>query len=228
MVKEMTYKKNRRLMKIIMVCLITVVAFGLFLTWYNVYSTHSQSYKESEKFLNEIAALSLNITDPNSLTLQDFEKVEEIRLRIYHMKTLKPLLKLKNLKRFMFFYIVGSMDLNIDFGPLAQLEKLRELEISPINITFAPTSKKSRWYDVFLAIVHKIKPPAPQTGLFDLGKLRKLKQLESLTIQYNNTCNFEALANLSNLKQLNLRGSYVRDDELEELKKMLPELKIVR
>lgn len=91
MVKKMTEKKNKRLLKMIGVFFIAAAAFGLILTWYSVYSTRSQSYKESEKFVDLIAALSLNIKDPNSLTSQDFEKVEEIRLRIYHLTTLKPL-----------------------------------------------------------------------------------------------------------------------------------------
>jgi hypothetical protein len=220
--------KKRRLLKALFICFLASAAFGLLVFAYEVNSASIQSYKESEKYIDLIAAMSLNINDPNMLTSQDFEKVEDIRLRIYHLKSLKPLLKLKNLKRFMFFYIVESTDLDIDFGPLAKLKKLSELEISPMNVSYVPSPKKRNWYDGLISILHKIKPPAPKTSMFDLGMLRKLKQLESLTIQYDITFNYEALANLPNLKQLNLRGSYVSDKEFEELQKALPELEIKR
>ncbi len=228
MTKEPGIKKKKRLLKIAGLCVLGAAAFLLLDIAYEINSSRSQAYRESEQYVDIIAAVKSNKTDPNLLTSEDYEKVEDIMVRTYNFTSVKPFLKLKNLKKIHFMYAMDDFYRYIDFSPLAKLQKLRELQISPLWISAAVTPKKSKWYDGILSILHKIRRPAPKGSLFDLGRLRKLKNIETLTIQYNQTCNFEALTSIPNLRELKLRGGTVSDKELEELQKTLPKLKIQR
>ena len=177
MKKEPGEKKKRRLLKIVVLCIITAAAFGLLVFVYNLSSTHTKSYKESEKKIDVIIADQLH-KKTNSLTSKDFEKLEDISINLSELTSLKPLLKLKNLKSITFYI---NPDKNIDLSPLARLKKLKTLEVA-IPDRRPTYSKKPRWYEKYLAILRISKPLGSDIRPFDFGQLGKIKRLENLKV----------------------------------------------
>ncbi|MBN1973421.1 MAG: hypothetical protein JW787_07260 [Sedimentisphaerales bacterium] len=216
MTKEIAEKKKRRLLKVIGVCFIAASVFILFVLWKNDYCTD----KESDKIIHRIVARSLQINDPNKLTIADFEKVEDITLNLTEITSLRSLAKLKNIEKIRFIFLWGSMNYDIDFKPLAKLHNLRELQIS-IAETYSPKvpPNKFKWYDIILFFLRKAKQSIPhRKDIFDIGRLKSLKHIEILTIEYYEVCNFEALASFPKLVHLNLTRAKINNSDF--LKKL--------
>ena len=125
------------------------------------------------------------------------------------MTNLRPLVKLPNLKKIVFYINAGS---KYDFRPLAKFEQLKTLEIRTPNLAEGysflrfPMRKKVRWYGQIVSFFKRLKPARPGRKSFNLDRFGKLKQLESLTIHGFLLENVDALANLRNLESLTLEN----------------------
>jgi Leucine-rich repeat (LRR) protein len=220
MKKQIAGKKKRRLLKAFIICVIAAAAFGLLFIAYKINSTSSQSYKESDKNLNMIIGAREFNKFPSSLTNEDFLKVESLTVYKDEMTNLEPLAKLKNLKKIT-FDASSNQDIDLDFWPLAKLEKLKTLviqsfEYGKIDGIFViandwnqfhyifPIKKKQHWYGKVFSFFRKLKSLQTEPAPFDVGRFRKLKQLDSLTIQGFRLRNIEALSALENLESLTI------------------------
>ena len=217
MIKEITSKKKRRLLKALVVCVITTMAFCFVAFAYEYNSYRSLSYKASEKIINKVIAKQLS-KDPNTLTSEDFEKVQEISIPLFDLTSFRPLVKLKNLEKLKLIFANEDLNVDIDYKTLAKLKKLQELDISPEYVDFALVPKNKKWYDRILSILKKSRQSDSENKLFDLGRFKKLKNLESLTVEYPETSNLEALASFPKLYHLNIKRASVSDPNfLKEL-----------
>ena len=195
--------------------------FLLFVFVYNVNSSKAKSI-QSQKHIYERVARQLNVKDPNKLTDEDFENIQEVMIGLNEIATVKTLLKLKNLKRIEFIYYQDpGLNMNLDLGTLAKLQKLRVIKFTTVELSSGFI--KAKWYEkVFPSLIrlrYRIKP-------FDLGTLRKLKQIESLSISHEKIRNIMALASLGNLKELALSKTKLSPKQREKLQKALPGLNI--
>jgi len=193
-------QKKKHLLKAIAMCFVTAIVLGLFVFWYNSYSTNSQTYKESEEKLDVIIAKQFE-KKPRELTREDYEIVED--LNVSGLTNPKPLLKLKNLQRLMYTYDLNS---EIDIRPLAKLKNLKSLNINRSISSFGrfggmitTTSRKKNWREKIISLFKKTKSNIIENEPFDIGQLAKFKNLEGLRIQ--SYCEMKA-GNLSGLKNL--------------------------
>jgi internalin A len=206
MTRESGGVKKRRLLKTFAVCVIAASAFILLFFAYNVNSSRTKSYKESEMIIDEIIARQLH-KDPNMLNSEDFEKVRNVDISGNKVTNLNPLAKLKNLESIIFYV---SPNQEIHLYPLAKLINLKKLQIlrmsgqSPSSgrPLFSSTTKKLNLYDKILSILKISKYSDFEIYQFDLGQLRNIKSLKTLNIQGFNVNNIKALAALSNLEYL--------------------------
>ena len=205
MTKGLDNQKKKRLLKAIAAFVIAAAAFVFLFFAYEVNSFHTQSYKESEaNLIKMIAARELG-KFPSILIDEDYLTLESMSIYENEMTNLRPLAKLKNLKKIVFYINAGS---EIDFRPLAKFDKLKTLEIRTPNFIEGysflkfPIIKKEHWYGQIFSFFKKLKPAKSGPRSFNPGKLRELKQLESLAIYGFVLDNIDALANLINLKSL--------------------------
>jgi internalin A len=213
MTKEIALKKKKRLLKIAGICILTAAASIIFVVWYNVYSTHSPSYKENLNFIKQRVAYKVG-KDPNELTKNDYEKVEDIRIS-GGLSDFRPLVKLKNLKKIRFIIVDGDMDMNLDFRPLAKLTKLRGISFRRMSVSRRPPpAPPKKWYDGILSLMQKIKPRPSQSKILDLAKFKKLKNLESLEIGFLDVNNLEVLASFPKMVRLDIRKQKINDLQL--------------
>ena len=213
---EIAGKKKKRLLKAIRICLLAAAVCVIFVFWYAYYSKNSRAYRESEKALDVAVARHLNlegnpVKEPNELTEEDYEKIEYMLIGVYDFPTLKPFKKLKNLKHIKFVVEWGDMNMNLDFKPLARLEKFRELSfmvVSTDSLGIATTVKK-KWYEGIISLMQKLRIRSNQKEIFDLRKLKKLKNLEVLKMGHMGTSNFEVLAGFTKMVELDIGGSKI-------------------
>jgi internalin A len=197
MTKESGSVTKRRLLKTFAVCVIAASAFLLLFFAYDVNSSHTKSYKESEANINKVVAQRLN-KDPNELTSEDFQKQKDMVILWNDITNLNPLVKLKNLERIDFW---GFED--IDLRPLSKLKKLKLLEI---NFNTGHHQTMSKWFDRLFSILRISRPVMQEAEPFDFGQLKKLKNLERLVLKkYDTVRNIEALDALKNLEYLTVQ-----------------------
>ena len=202
-------KKKRRFLKAAGFCIITAAAFLLLGIVYQVNSSRRKSI-ESEKYIYQCIATQLNMKDMNQLNDEHFEKVRSFRIEMERVTDIKPVAKLKNLNLMEFNYDpVSPVDMNIDYGPLEELQNLRQINFAPW--THDGFVVQEAWYKRILRILKKPEPYGSRSKPFDLGKIRKLKRIEMLTVNYNKSYNFEAIANLTNLWYLSIASPEVSD-----------------
>ena len=203
--------------------MIAIAVFGFIVIAYAINSSNTESYRASEKKLDEIVARHLNmagnpVKEPNELTKEDYEKVKDMMIDIYDLSTLRPLEKLTNLKKIKFVLEWGDINVNLDFKPLARLKMFRELSfmevtgdtVMSVTLGFATPAKK-KWYNGIISLMQKYRSRSTQKNVFDLHKLKKLKNLESLEMGYLDTSNFEVLASFSKMRHLDLGGTKISD-----------------
>ncbi len=233
MIKESGYRMKRRFLKKSELCLITIAIVLLPVFVHEVYTSHMQYYKKSEWFVNSNAAMRLGIKDPNKLTSEDYEKIEDIYLYFNVERSIKTLAKLENLKSISFSF---APDRNIDLRPLVNLKMLNRIEfyIPRVNhIDLRPLGeikslktlkvrsdsgipfnlRKTRWYEKLFIYLKIYKPSNHAIKPFDFSQLKKLKNLEKLTVQYIDVSNTEDLAGFTNLKYLDLSTARIKNIE---------------
>ena len=206
MTKEM---KKKRLLKYFAILMIVAAVVLLFVIAYESNSSRTQSYKESEANLVKMIAARELEQYPPILTAQDYLTLESMSIYENEMTNLRPLEKLPNLKKIVFYINAGS---KYDFRPLAKFEKLKTLEIRTENLVEGysflkfPMTRKEHWYGRIISFFKRLKPAMPGQMSFNLDRLGKLKQLDSLVIGGFILENVDALANLTNLESLTLEN----------------------
>jgi internalin A len=205
--------KKKWLLKIIGVCLLSAAAFGLFTFIYNYNYYQTQSYKKSVNEINAIIAKQLD-KDPNYLTTEDFEKIEEIDISGNMIRNLKPIVKLKNLKTINFQISKAEY---ADLSPLARIHELKTLEFVFHGIIQRKLSRYENFrYNILstdntgaYSLVLSISIP------FDFSQLENIKNLESLKVSTPYTSNIESLAGLTNLKYIEINTYNWRINDLQ-------------
>jgi internalin A len=200
MIKKTYDRKILLWLKVLAVFLFIAAVFGLLFIANEIHTSHKQ-YLESQKNIYWCIANQLNKKNPNELTESDFEKVEELQILLDGITTTEPLLKLKNLKCIDFKYGPNpKLNININYEPLAKLQKLQEIRVSVMEDNDAVLIRDKLYEKVFpfLKILRRGTTP------FDLDRLRNLKQIESLSLSYPEMKNYKALTNLPNLRHLGI------------------------
>ena len=187
--------------------------------------------------------------DPNKLSNKDFAKINTLILNAKNLSKLKLLEKFTNLKILvldfsssfalpdytpkwkLFLIKMGFIKIQkqsiytppwvrkkftIDIRPLGKLKNLEKLSINNIKIENAkPLARLSNLRELSL-IANEIS---------DIESLSKLKNLQTLNLIDNNVIiDLKPLTKLTNLKTLNC--SIVRKEQIDDLQKTLPDLKI--
>ena len=187
------------------------------------------------------AAIRKAAGKPNGkLTNADFQKVTKIEnsLGLHRglgpaLTDISPLAELTNLKRL----TLGSHRLT-DISPLAKLVKLEELSLDNNQITnLGPLARLKQLKSLHLGnqgalLTHRAsnseRAEASRHILKDISPLVGLRKLEELILDGNNITNINALAGLTQLRELSLRNNpNLTKAELEELQKALPNCRIL-
>jgi len=128
---------------------------------------------------------------------------------------------------------------NEDFAKIKILD-IRRRELKDIKILEEFTGLKRLYLEEISypqQNIPKWMKVLEKTGIYDIEKrfkldlrpIEELKNLEMLQIRYTRIKNIKSLKNLVNLKQLNIRGcENIKDEQIEDLQKALPELRIYR
>jgi Leucine-rich repeat (LRR) protein len=131
--------------------------------------------------------------------LTNLQKLQILKIHNTDIKSLKPLLTFKNLKEFS----IGSGQLarQIRIPNLKYIKKLNKLEILRIN----------------------------NINNFDVKLVKNLKNLQSLDVSNTKISNLDHIKGLINLREFYIRDcNNISDQQVEELQKALPKLKIYR
>jgi hypothetical protein len=166
--------------------------------------------KYGSKIIREAVARQLN-KDPNKLTDVDFRRVEDIHLRstIYDIKLIAKCTNLRTLSLYKF-------PIN-DITPLANLTKLKTLDLSGTYVRdLEPLANLTDLQILDLS----------RTRIIDIKPLANLINLKTLKLSLTAVSDITPLANLTNLQTLSLINTNVNDEQVEEMKKMLPNIKI--
>jgi Leucine-rich repeat (LRR) protein len=106
-----------------------------------------------------------------------------------------------------------------DLTPIKELTRLQKLDISDTKVSDLTPLKG-------LTSLHKLNLGG--TTVSDLTPLKELKGLEDLRLSDTSVSDLTPLKELNKLQVLFLDGTKVPDEQVSELKKALPELKIIR
>ncbi|MBN1972372.1 MAG: leucine-rich repeat domain-containing protein [Sedimentisphaerales bacterium] len=131
--------------------------------------------------------------------LTNLQKLQILKIHNTDIESLKPLLSFKNLKEFS----LGSEQLTrqIQIPNLKYIKKLNKLEILRIN---------------------NIKS-------FEIKLVKNLKNLQSLYVSYTKISNLDPIKGLTNLREFYIRDcNNISDQQVDELQKALPNLKIYK
>ena len=215
-------KKPSRRKKIIAGGLLFIFAAYL----YTVLTYEPKSDPESEKIIRQIAASQLN-KDPNELTDKDFAQITEFDLSEYRIWPRNPLISVS------------------DIILLEKFTNLHTLNLAGLKLTQKAAPK-------WMTILAKLRLYDLSKRLFiDLRPIRKLRKLENLNLSTSQVVNIQPIKRLKNLRHLNLQAAQVsdlkpikglknlkslymrgckniKDDQVEELQKALPNLEITR
>jgi Leucine-rich repeat (LRR) protein len=193
----------------------------------------------SENIIRQAAAKQLK-KDPNELTELDFAKVIGLYLTGKKLKDIYFLEKFPHLEALYMEAVylpekdipkwmkilarMGIYDLSkrfvLDLSPLAKLSNIQSLVISWNWINdIEPLSELVNLKELNLS----------KTMVSDLEPTKNLTNLQELYLHETNISNLEPIKNLKNLKILDIRNCInITDEQVEDLQKALPELKIYR
>ena len=204
-------KKKNRFLKAFVAFLIGAAAFFLLVYAYDVNSSRTQAYKESEKIINEFIAKQLN-KDPNELTAEDFDRLETLSIKGSEIRTIKPLKKLKNLNA------LGLSMLQIsDTKPLAELENLKTLQLANFRLR---DREPPKWITKLRTILRLPTGSISETKPIDLSPLKKLTKLEFLDIRNTDVRNIEILSEFHNLQHLAISKKNAPDMGIRQVQKI--------
>ena len=203
--------KKKRFWKAVALFMIIVTGAGLFLYVHNYNSNNAESYKESEKIINEFIAKQLN-KDPNELTEKDFNRLDILSIHGLEITTLKPLLKLRNL------HTLGLTLLQIsDIKPLAELKNLKTLQLANFRLR---DREPPKWITKLRTILRLPTGSISETKPIDLSPLKKLTKLEFLDIRNTDVRNIEILSEFHNLQHLAISKKNAPDMGIRQVQKI--------
>jgi hypothetical protein len=248
-----SHKKSLHLKYIISAVILLLVIAALIFSFFN---WEQKPDPASERVIREAAAEQLK-KDPNDLTDEDFAQIEEIFLfnkNICDFRLLNQFVNLRILsisdniviintpvwKKFLAKYriikipTVGSRYRKygilsrysneevglIDLSSFKKLHNLQEINLSDTQLdNLEPLAEMTNLKKLNLIM----------TGISDIKSLRGLKNLEMLYLDSNPIRDLESLKGLVNLQTLYIRNCpSIKDKQIEDLKKALPKLKIIR
>lgn len=161
--------KKKHFLKAVVLFTIIVTGAALFLYVHDYNSNNAESYKESEKIINEFIAKQLK-KDPNEPTEEDFNRLDTLSIHGLKITTLKPLVKLRNL------HTLGLSLLHIsDIKSLAELKNLKTLQLANVSLhDMRPPTWLIKIRRVFRMPIADISANKP----IDISPLKKLSNLE--------------------------------------------------
>lgn len=168
------------------------------------------------KKLKKFRHLELYETQISSLnSLRKLKHVKMLTIFSTKVSDLKIINGMKNLRELIISHCPVS-----DIGPVTGLKNLEQLDIIKTQISdFEPLKKLKKLKYLRLQ----------ETKITDLEAVRALKNMERLLLINDTISDLEPLKGLTNLKQLQiLNCENITNQEIEDLQKSLPDLKITR
>jgi Leucine-rich repeat (LRR) protein len=191
------------------------------------------------KYLAKLGILDLN--ERFALDLSPIEKltnIQDVRLGTMPIKNLKPLVDLVNIEHLQLYHTSVS-----DLEPIKELKKLEVLYIADDSLIsdIGPLETLTNLKDLEL-IGTKVTDLKPLHGLInlellsvsntrvsDLDALKGLKNLKELLLPGTSVSNLEPIMGLTKLQILYLVDcNNITDDQVNNLQKILPKLRISR
>lgn len=180
---------------------------------YKVITWESKPDPASEKIIRQIAAKQL-YKEPNELSDEDFAKITILKTES------KGSVKFEGEYKDFIDNTWGNLS---EIKLLEKFTNLRELELIMIHRSNENIPKWKKILERIGIINMKDKL------FFDLKPFENLKNLTKLDFRYSDINNIKPLKKIKNLKSLNLMDcTNVTDEQVEDLQKALPELKIIR
>ncbi len=190
--------------------------------------------------LNRVRCTDLSLNGCENLKdIQCLEQVESLRyldLRRTGVSDVGPLAALTNLQ-WLDLTVTGVSDV----GPLAALTNLRRLDLDGTGVSdVGPLAALTKLQRLFLdgtgvsdvgplaALTNLQELSLRDTGVSDVGPLAALTKLQRLFIDGTGVSDVGPLAALTNLQELFLNATNVPMEQVEALRKKLPECHICR
>ncbi len=173
----------------------------------------------------------------NIKPLEGLTNLEHISLNGSRISDIEPIKGLKNLQ------ILSLFETNItDLKPIKELTNLQSLNIADTQVTdFQPLAELTNLRDLSLqrTPIIDLEPIKGMTKLLsliitncqvhDLEPITGLTNLQQLYLSGTPVSNLEPVKALKKMKSLNIEGcNNITDEQVEDLQKALPELKIER
>ena len=205
-----------------------------------LYDIHFPSNKIPKwmKILAKLGVVNLSRIDVIDLNpIKKLYNLEKLTIRSTHVKNIKPLKGLLNL---------DGLDLNktqvSDLGPLRGLNNLQVIFIEETQLSdIEPLKELTNLQQLFIyntqvsdfgplaELINLRELSLNRTPISDLEPIKGLTNLEQLYLNETEVSNLEPLKCLIKLRMLNISHcKNITDQQVEDLKKALPELKIVR
>jgi internalin A len=169
-------------------------------------------------------------------------KLEKLSIKNLKIKNIKSIGNIKNLQHLEFHNLYLSDN---SISPLSNLTDLKYLSIYGSSYDLRANNIQPLKTLVNLETLNlselSIKDLSPLTGLKNLqilgfyrarvnniSPLANLTNLRSLSLEYTQVTDIQPIANLTNLKTLYISGTKVSDEQVAELQKALPNVRIIR
>jgi Leucine-rich repeat (LRR) protein len=232
---------KRRLLRIFVACFFVVTASVLLVIAYETNSSRTQTYKESEKIIDGLIAKQLN-KDPNELTNEDFVKLETLTISGPYIVNLNPLAKLKNLRSLCFTELQSGRNqktpqwlvklksvlglqppidykyIPVNISNLKNNKNLEKLSFVMMSVSnFRDIAKLTNLRDIELVEVNITDDNVSEYAYINLKPLRKLRKLQRFHIGAMTVDNIRALSGLTNLNELGLSMTTIKDKSIEPL-----------
>ncbi|MEJ2647634.1 MAG: leucine-rich repeat domain-containing protein [Sedimentisphaerales bacterium] len=251
-VKDIKKKSTHRKYIIPAVGILLLIAASLVF----IYFTQGQkSDPASEKIIRQAAARQIN-KDPNKLTEEDFAGITEFRLmdiipagrgpggveliryKIIDLSDIRILENFTNLQKLELIAVRYPRQSMIDevlskLG-LKNFSQRRFLDLSPLNKLSSLQSlnlTEAQLYDtkVLSGLINLQELNISLTQVSDLTGIETLTKLKILNASYTRISDLEPIKNMTNLQRLDLTNcANITNEQVEDLQKSLPNLKIVK
>ncbi len=149
--------------------------------------------------------------------LSELPELEILSINISRAESLEVLSKFPTLKELHIYSNLTEKtaeDFTEDLAALTELRKLVIYDAGLKNIDFVSEMKKLEILDI------------QENHVTDISPIKNLTHLKELNIAYNDISDFSVLYEMKNLGYLFVKGENITDEQLEELRKNLPECEI--
>ncbi len=170
---------------------------------------------EPVKGLTSLQDLSLFDTQVSDLEpIRGLSSLQWLSLRGTQVSDLEPIKGLSSLR---LLYLDGTQVSNLE--PIKGLSSLQDLELRRTQVSDLEPIKE---------ITSLQRLDLTGTQVSDLEPIKGLSSLEVLDLDGTQVSDLEPIKEIKSLKSLYLEGTQVSDEQVEELKKALPEVQIYR